>query len=161
LNELAKSIKENGLAQPIIVSKDPAGGTFELIAGERRLRAAQLAGMTHIDAVIKDPMPDNQRLTVALIENLQREDLNPIEQAFGYLRPRKKFSITETQLSDIIGKSNPAISNTLRFLDLPEPIQKAVKTNEISEGHARALLAIKSKTAMMDAFYKAVSQKMS
>jgi ParB family chromosome partitioning protein len=161
LSGLAQSIKENGLAQPIIVSKDPMGGTFELIAGERRLRASQLAGLTHIEAVVKEPMPDRQRLAIAIVENLQREDLNPIEQALGYLRLMKEFAINQTQLSDIVGKSKPAISNTLRLLDLPEPIQKALEFNEISEGHARALLGIQNKSFILEAFYKVVSQKMS
>jgi len=161
LSGLAQSIKENGLAQPIIVSKDSMGDSYELIAGERRLRAAQLAGLTHIEAVVKEPMPDKQRLAIALIENLQREDLNPIEQALGYLRLMKEFSINQTQLSDIVGKSKPAVSNTLRLLDLPEPIQKALEINDISEGHARALLSIQNKSVIMEAFYTVVSQKMS
>lgn len=161
LSELARSIKENGLAQPIIVSRDSAGGTYELIAGERRLRAAQLAGLTHIDAVVRDPLPDKQRLAIALIENLQREDLNPIEQAVGYLRLMKEFSINQTQMSDVVGKSKSAVSNTLRLLDLPELIQKALEFDEISEGHARALLAIQNKSIILEAFHKVVSEKMS
>lgn len=161
LSELAQSIKENGLAQPIIVSKDSVAGVYELVAGERRLRASQLAGLSHIDAVVKDPLPDKQRLAIALIENLQREDLNPVEEALGYLRLMKEFSVNQTQLSDIVGKSKSAVSNTLRLLELPEPIQKALEFEEISEGHARALLAIQNKSAVLHVFHRVVSQKMS
>jgi ParB family chromosome partitioning protein len=161
LNELAQSIKENGLAQPIIVSREAGGDAYELIAGERRLRASQLAGLTHIDAVVKDPLPDKQRLAIALIENLQREDLNPIEEAVGYLRLMKEFSINQTQMSEVVGKSKSAVSNTLRLLELPELVQKALEFDEISEGHARALLAIQNKSVILDAFNKVVSDKMS
>lgn len=161
LSELAQSIKENGLAQPIIVSRDPGGETYELIAGERRLRAAQLAGLAHIDAVVKDPMPDKQRLAIAIIENIQREDLNPIEQALAYLRLMKEFSINQTQLTDVVGKSKSAVSNTLRLLELPEPIQKALEFEEISEGHARALLAIQNKAMVLDVFHDVLAQNMS
>jgi ParB family chromosome partitioning protein len=161
LSELAQSIKENGQVQPIIVSRDAATNSFELIAGERRLRAAQLAGLTHIDAVIRETMPDKKRLAIAMIENLQREDLNPIEEALGYLRMMKEFSINQTQLCDVVGKSKSAVSNTLRLLELPEPVQKALEFNEISEGHARALLSIENKSEIMNAFHRAVNQKMS
>lgn len=160
LSELAQSIKENGQVQPIIVSKDPTGA-FELIAGERRMRAAQLAGLTHIDAIVREPMGDKQRLAIALIENLQREDLNPIEEALGYLRLMKEFGINQTQLCEVVGKSKSAISNTLRLLELPEPVQKALEFAQISEGHARALLAIPNKTEILSAFNKVVAQKMS
>ena len=160
LSELAQSIKENGQVQPIIVSKDPAGA-FELIAGERRMRAAQLAGLTHIDAIVREPMGDRQRLAIALIENLQREDLNPIEEALGYLRLMKEFGINQTQLCEVVGKSKSAISNTLRLLELPEPVQKALEFAQISEGHARALLAIPNKAEILSAFNKIVAQKMS
>lgn len=161
LSELAQSIKENGQVQPIIVSKDSATDTFELIAGERRMRAAQLAGMTHIDAVVRDPMGDRQRLAIAMIENLQREDLNPIEEALGYLRLMKEFSINQTQLCEVMGKSKSAVSNTLRLLDLPESVQKALEFGQIAEGHARALLAVPNKAEILSVFNKVVAQKMS
>ena len=161
LSELAQSIKENGQVQPIIVSKDASTGFFELIAGERRMRAAQLAGMTHIDAVVREPMGDKQRLAIALIENLQREDLNPLEEALGYLRLMKEFAINQTQLCEVVGKSKSAVSNTLRLLDLPEPVQKALEFGQISEGHARALLSIPDKVQILSAFNKVLAQKMS
>src|SRR5260221_40670 len=141
LSGLAQSIKENGLAQPIIVSFDAVTNTYELIAGERRLRASQLAGLAEIEAVVRAPEDDKQRLALTLIENLQREDLNPIEEALGYLRLMKEFSMSQTQLCDSLGKSKSAISNTLRLLALPEEIQKALQNEQISEGHARALLS--------------------
>jgi len=160
LSELAQSIKENGQVQPIIVSKDVSTGFFELIAGERRMRAAQLAGMTHIDAVVRDPMGDKQRLAIALIENLQREDLNPLEEALGYLRLMKEFAINQTQLCEVVGKSKSAVSNTLRLLELPEPVQKALEFGQIAEGHAHALLSIPDKVQILSAFNKVLAQKM-
>ena len=144
LSELAQSIKEHGLAQPIIVSLHGDTNTYELIAGERRLRASELAGLTEIEAIVRTPSSDKERLAISLIENLQREDLNPIEEALGYLRLMKEFGISQTQLSEVIGKSKSSISNTLRLLDLPEEIQKALHFNQLSEGHARALLSIEN-----------------
>jgi ParB family chromosome partitioning protein len=140
LAELSASIKQHGLAQPIVVSYDQASDTYELIAGERRLRATELAGFQDVEVVVRKPGDDKERLALALIENLQREDLNPIETALGYLRLIKEFSISQTEVGQFVGKSKQAVSNTLRLLDLPEEIQKAVQFGQLTEGHARALL---------------------
>lgn len=161
LSELAASIKEHGLAQPIIVSHDGATNTYEVIAGERRLRAASLAGLKEIEVVVRTPASDEQRLALALIENLQREDLNPIEEALGYLRLMKEFRIRQVDLTQIVGKSKSAISNTLRLLELPDDIQKALEFGQLSEGHARALLMVENQLEIKRLFTIAVEQKLS
>ena len=140
ISELACSIKEHGLAQPILVSQDAQGETYEIIAGERRFRACELAGLSEIEVIVRSPESDQKRLSLALIENLQREDLNPIEQALGYLRLMKEFHISQTELTKVVGKSKSAISNTLRLLELSDEFQKALEFGQITEGHARALL---------------------
>jgi ParB family chromosome partitioning protein len=143
LSELAATIKEYGLAQPLIVS--PMGnGEYELIAGERRLRACELAGLKEVEIVIRHPKTDKDRLAIALIENLQREGLNAIETALGYLRLMKEFGINQTELGQVVGKSKASISNTLRLLDLPEEMQKMILVGKLTEGHGRALLSIEN-----------------
>ncbi|MDX6768255.1 MAG: ParB/RepB/Spo0J family partition protein [Elusimicrobiota bacterium] len=142
LSELAASIKAHGLAQPIVVSYDAVTKTYELIAGERRWRASQLAGMKEVDVVVRAPRDDRHRLALTLIENLQREDLNPVETALGYLRLMKEFGINQTQLADELGKSKQAVSNTLRMLELPEDMQKALIEGRMTEGHGRAILTV-------------------
>lgn len=142
LSELAASIKAHGLAQPIVVSFDSMSKTYELIAGERRWRASQLAGMREVDVVVRTPRDDRHRLALTLIENLQREDLNPVETALGYLRLMKEFGINQTQLADELGKSKQTVSNTLRMLELPEEMQKALIEGKLTEGHGRAILSI-------------------
>lgn len=152
LAELAASIKAHGLAQPIVVSFDAMSKTYELIAGERRWRASQLAGMKEVDIVVRAPRDDKQRLALTLIENLQREDLNPVETALGYLRLMKEFGINQTQLADELGKSKQAVSNTLRMLELPEDMQKALAEGKITEGHGRAILMISEADARRRVF---------
>lgn len=161
LSELSQSIKEHGLAQPIVVSFDKEKNQYELIAGERRLRASQLAGITHIDAIVKSGVDDRRRLALALVENIQRDDLNAIEKAVSYKRLMEEFAINSTQLSQVLGKSKPAISNTLRLLDLPVEMQKAVQFEQISEGHARALLMVADPEQRRRLFLLAVQQKLS
>jgi ParB family chromosome partitioning protein len=161
LSELASSIKEHGLAQPIIVSHDAANDHYEIIAGERRLRACELAGLKEVEVIIRNGRSDKQRLSIALIENLQREDLNSIEQALGYLRLMKEFDINQTELTSVVGKSKSAISNTLRLLDLPDNIQKAVQFGQISEGHARALLMADSIAKKQELFKKITEDSLS
>ena len=161
LSELAASIKEHGLAQPIIVSKDAQNDHYELIAGERRLRACELAGLKEIEAIVRPSKTDKQRLALSLVENLQREDLNAIDQALGYLRLMKEFQISQTDLTQVIGKSKSAISNTLRLLDLPESIQKAIQFSQITEGHARALLMIDNPLKKQELFNKIIQQNLS
>jgi ParB family transcriptional regulator, chromosome partitioning protein len=161
LGELASSIKQHGLAQPIIVSFDTVSRSYELIAGERRWRAHQLLGLREIDVVVRTPKDDKHRLAIAMIENLQREDLNPIEVALGYLRLMKEFGINQTELGTEVGKSKSGISNTLRLLELPEEIQKALTFGQISEGHGRALLMVTDPNLRHAVFKKVLEGKLS
>jgi len=142
LLNLAESIKSNGIIQPIIVKKE--NEIYRIIAGERRWRAARLAGLTHVPVIIKD-MSDKKLLETALIENIQREDLNPIEEAEAYEKLINEYNMTQEQLSQIIGKSRPAITNTLRLLNLDDKIKSYIISGEITSGHARALVALQDK----------------
>lgn len=139
LQELADSIKVHGVVQPVIVNKVPEG--YRLVVGERRFRAAKLAGLSHIPAIVRD-FADQQMLEVALIENLQREDLNPIETAQAYQYLLKEHNLTHDQLSERLGCSRSAVSNTLRLLALPDEIREDVISGAISSGHARAILSL-------------------
>lgn len=149
LAQLSDSIKQHGLAQPILVRRKD--DHYELIAGERRFRASLLANLETIPAIIKN-MTDQESLQMALIENLQREDLNAIEEANGYVRLVQEFELTHQGLSEIFGKSRSAITNTLRLLNLPAEIQQSVVDGELSEGHARTLLSLDSEEKIMEAF---------
>jgi ParB family chromosome partitioning protein len=142
MNELANSIKEKGLIQPVVVRKTEAG--FELIAGERRLKAAKSLGLKLIPALIKENLGKAGMLELTLIENVQREDLNPIEAARGYQRLLKELGLSQEEISKRIGKERSSIANTLRILNLQEPIQKMVLNGKLSEGHARAILAVRN-----------------
>ncbi|MBI2843700.1 MAG: ParB/RepB/Spo0J family partition protein [Armatimonadetes bacterium] len=138
--ELVRSVRLHGILQPIIVRSSGADG-YELVAGERRLRAAEKAGLTRIPAVVKE-FTNEQSLEVALIENLQREDIGPLEAAGAYRRLVDEFGLTQDEIAFRLGKSRPSIANTLRLLNLPEEIQRSLSSGEISEGHARALLGV-------------------
>lgn len=140
LQELASSIKEHGVIQPIVVTETPSG--YELVVGERRFRASQLAGLVKVPAIIKHTLHDQTKLEVALIENIQRQELNAIEEAQAYDRLIKVFKMTQDQVAKKVGKSRPAIANTLRLLNLPAEIQRGVSEGKISEGHARAILGV-------------------
>jgi ParB family transcriptional regulator, chromosome partitioning protein len=142
LEELAASIKVQGVMQPIVVRPRPHGG-FELIAGERRWRAAQMAGLSRIPAVVKD-VSDEQASAMALIENIQREDLNPLEEAFALQRLKDEFQLTQQQVADAIGKSRVAVTNLLRLLNLAPPVRDLLQTGALEMGHARALLSLTS-----------------
>lgn len=161
LSELAASIKQHGLAQPLLVSYDASHDTYELIAGERRLRACALAGLKEVEVVVRDLNSEKSRMVVGLIENLQREDLNAIEEALGYLRLMREFQISQNDLAHLVGKSKSAISNTLRLLDLSDEIQKAVQFGRLSEGHARALLMIPDALERNKIFHMILERKMS
>jgi ParB family chromosome partitioning protein len=139
LNELAASIKENGIIQPIIVCRGPNG--YRIVAGERRWRAARLAGLTAVPAIIRE-LTDLQVLQHALIENIQRQDLNPLEEATALERLIQEHGMTQEKLATVVGRSRPAIANTLRLLHLPVSIQNLVRSEELTAGHARALLAL-------------------
>lgn len=141
LAEMAESIKKHGLGQPITLSPRDKDGKYELIMGERRMRAAQLAGLTHIEAHIKE-VTDRERAILSLIENVQRDDLNAAEAARAYDALIKSQGMTQTELAHELCKSKAAVSNTLRLLELPEEILAAVESEKISEGHARTLLSV-------------------
>lgn len=140
LAELAHSIKEKGLLQPVVVRRvDSSSNEFEIIAGERRWRAAQMAGLHNIPIVQKD-VSDGEALEIAIIENVQRSDLNPLEEADGYKRLMEEFSYTQEQLSETIGKSRSHLANMLRLLKLPEKVRAYVNDGLLTAGHARALV---------------------
>ena len=143
LEELSESIKNNGLIQPIIV-KPKNNGRYLIVAGERRFRAAKKAGLTAVPVIIRD-YTDEQVAQIALIENLQREDLNPIEEAMGYKKLMDEFLLTQEMISEKIGKSRSAIANTLRLLSLDDDIKKLVEAGKLSSGHARAVLSVEDK----------------
>jgi ParB family chromosome partitioning protein len=157
LADLEASLKATGLLQPITVRPAPGGSGFELIAGERRLRAATRAGWTEIPAVIKE-LDDRTLLTLALVENLQRSDLNPIEEAEGYQRLIDEFDLTQQQVADVIGKDRSTIANLLRVLNLPAAVRRMLQEGEISLGHARALLMLGDEHAMVDLARESVAQ---
>ncbi len=140
LRELAESIREHGLIQPLVVTRS-GDGAYTLIAGERRWRAARLIGLESVPVVIKDAAPQ-QMLELALIENLQRADLNPLEEAFAYRQLVDEFGLTQDQIAQRVGKSRVAVANTLRLLKLPDSIQKRLADTSLDEGHARALLML-------------------
>jgi ParB family chromosome partitioning protein len=159
LEELAASIRVQGIIQPLIVRARPDGG-YELIAGERRWRAAQRAGLHEVPAVVRDVAP-TQAFEMALVENLQREDLNPLEEAAGYQRLMSEFGYTQEQLSERVGKDRSTVANSLRLLRLPEPVRALVAEGRLSMGHARALLGLESAPAMERLARRIVSTELS
>ncbi len=140
LEELAASIRAQGIMQPIVVRPRPTGG-YEIIAGERRWRACQIAGLDRIPVVIKD-VADDRAVAMALIENIQREDLNPLEEANALLRLQEEFHLTQQQVADAVGKSRVAVTNLLRLLNLMPAVREMLEQGELEMGHARALLAL-------------------
>jgi ParB family chromosome partitioning protein len=149
LAELESSLRVSGLLQPITVRTGSNGRGFELIAGERRLRAATNLGWTEIQAAIKE-VDDRTLLTLALVENLQRADLNPIEEAEGYRRLIDEFELTQQQVSDAVGKERTTVSNLLRLLTLPPSVRRMLEEGKLSSGHARALLALGDERKMAE-----------
>jgi ParB family chromosome partitioning protein len=147
LNELAASIKERGLIQPIVVrplnpGESDSGAKYELIAGERRWRASQIAGLTNIQIVVKQVFDDRDILLLSLVENLQRDDLNPIEEASAYDKLSKTFHLTHEQIANGVGRSRVSVTNAIRMLELPEAVQDALRSKKISPGHAKVLLSL-------------------
>jgi ParB family chromosome partitioning protein len=140
LDQLAASIKEHGVLQPLLVVEKTDGG-YDLVAGERRLRASQLAGLTTVPVLIKQ-WADQEKLEISLIENIQRENLNPLEEAFAYKRLMEEFNLTQQQVAEKVGRSRPAIANAVRMLDLPTQVQAALVDGKINTGQARALLSL-------------------
>lgn len=141
LDDLVKSIQNKGVLQPLLVRSIPMGG-YEIIAGERRFRASQKAGLQQIPVIIKD-FNDKDALEVALIENLQREDLNPLEEAEAYIRLLKEYQYTQENLAEVLGKSRSYIANMMRLVELPEKIKELLESKQLTAGHARALLGVK------------------
>ncbi len=139
LSELADSIKEHGIIQPIVVSK--SGGQYQIIAGERRFQAAKLAGLSVVPVIFRETN-DQQKLELAIIENIQRQDLNPIEEAKSYLKLTNEFSLTQEEVAKKLGKNRSSVANKVRLLNLPIEIQKALIEGKITEGHCKLLLAI-------------------
>lgn len=156
LSELADSIAQHGVLQPLLV-RPIIGGGYQLIAGERRWRASRIAGLTQVPVIIKE-LTDDEAAVISLIENLQREDLNPIEEAYGFASLIKDFDLTQEEAAQRVGKSRPAVANALRLLRLPQEVIDAVREGKLSAGHARALAAIDDeKTAIFAA--KTVMEK--
>lgn len=141
LQELSDSIKQHGVLQPIVVSK--SGNQYELIMGERRLQAAKLAGLTKISAIVREAT-DQQKLELAIIENVQRHDLNPVEEAKSYAKLVQEFGLKQEEVAHKVGKSRSAVANKLRLLGLPVEIQRAIIEGKITEGHAKAILAVEN-----------------
>jgi ParB family chromosome partitioning protein len=157
LTDLSESIKEHGVVQPIIVRK--IGNGYQIIAGERRWRASRLAGKKTIPAIVKD-CSNLEVMELALIENLQREDLNSIEEALAYKSLIEEYNMTQDEISKQIGKSRPTIANSLRLLQLPQNIKNMLAVGKITQGHARALLAIEGEKKQLEMAEKIINQQL-
>ena len=158
IDDLARSIRANGIIQPIIVRKVEQG--YEIIAGERRWRAAQRAGLHRVPVVVRD-IPEDRLLAVALIENVQREDLNPIEEAHAYRRLADEFHLTQEQIADAVGKDRSSVANYVRLLRLPQEVRANVASNALTMGHARALLSLADEAAQLRVSREVVSRSLS
>ena len=158
LEELAESIRQHGILQPLLVRPLPSGG-YQLVAGERRWRAARLTKLDEVPVIVKE-LTDTEAMELAIIENLQREDLNPIEEAEGLQALAEKCGYTQEEIAASVGKSRPAIANSLRLLRLPEDVREMTKNGDISAGHARALLAFDSTALMQEVAEQIVSRKL-
>jgi ParB family transcriptional regulator, chromosome partitioning protein len=158
IDELARSIRANGIIQPIVVRK--AGTGYEIVAGERRWRAAQRAGLLKVPVVVRET-PDEQLLAAALIENIQREDLNPIEEAHAYRRLTDELHLTQDQIADAVGKDRSTIANTLRLLKLPREMRDSVSAGTLAMGHARALLGLPDEAAQLRVGRDVVAKQLS
>lgn len=156
LQELANSISEIGIVTPITLQK-LGNDRYQIIAGERRWRASQIAGKTTIPAYIKEDVSDKSVMEMALVENIQREDLNPIEVALAYQKMIEQYDMTQDRLSERVGKSRPAIANSLRLLKLPAPIQLALQGKQITMGHARALLSVEDPKNQIKLFNECIT----
>jgi len=157
LVELAESIREHGILEPLVVAKTPAG--YQIIAGERRWRAAKLAGITNLPVVVKETTPQGM-LEMAIVENVQRVDLNPMERAQAYSRLIDEFGLTSTEIGQRVGKSGPYISNTLRLLDLPDALKDGLLSNAITDGHAKAILGLEDPNLMIQAYKEILKENL-
>lgn len=159
LNTLADSIRQNGIIQPLLVRSMP-DGTYQIVAGERRWRAAKMAGLTEVPVYIKE-LSDIQAQQIALIENLQRENLNPIEEANGYKELMDRFGMTQEDVARVVGKARSSIANSLRLLSLPPIISEMVSSNELSAGHCKVLLGVKDNKDMVELAHRAAGKDVS
>lgn len=155
MEELIASIKEHGILQPIVVTRR-ADGSYELIAGERRLRASTIAGLKTVPAILREAS-DQQKLELAMIENIQRQDLNPVEEAKAFIRLMDEFHLTQDEIGQKMGKSRPQVANTIRLLQLPQEIQQALVDRKISMSQARTLLALPTDRERLEVFGKMMS----
>ena len=160
LEELAASIREHGVIQPLIVSKKDKGSGYILIAGERRLQASIHAGLKTVPVLVRQTT-DQEKLLLALIENVQREDLNPLEEANAYKQLAEEFGLSHEEISSHVGKSRVAVTNTLRLLKLPKVVQTALVEEQITEGHARALLMLETPVSQTAALHQVVARDLS
>ena len=158
IEELAASIRNQGIIQPLVVRRK--GDGYELIAGERRWRAAMKAGLNHVPVVVRDAS-DHEALQLALVENLQREDLNPIEEAAGYRRLQEEFHWSQEEMADKVGKSRPAIANSMRLLSLPTEVQQEVSSGSLPAGQARALLGLHNEALILAACREVIAKGLS
>lgn len=158
LNELAQSIKVHGVIQPLVVSKNKSN-QYEILAGERRLRAAKMAGLNKVPVVVRTAS-DQQKLEVAIVENVQRENLNPVEEAMSYERLMSEFNLNQEQIAKKVGKSRSGIANILRILSLPDEIQKALAINKITMGHAKLIMGLKNEADQRQLFNKIISSSL-
>jgi ParB family chromosome partitioning protein len=142
IEELARSVREHGIVQPLVVTR--SGDRYKLIAGERRFRAAQKAGLTTVPVVVKEAIGESDALQVALIENIQREDLNPIEEAMAYHQLHRDFGLTQEEIARRVGKERSTVANFLRLMKLPDSVKRLLAAGQLSMGHARALLAVET-----------------
>ncbi len=159
LKTLADSIRQNGIIQPLLV-RTLADGTYQIVAGERRWRAAKMAGLTEVPVFIRD-LSDLEAQQIALIENLQRENLNPIEEANGYKELMDKFDMTQEDVARVVGKGRSSVANALRLLSLPPAVAELVENGDLSAGHAKALMGLKNKNNMVDMAMKAATKEIS
>lgn len=159
MRELADSIAQHGVLQPLLVRPLLSGG-YQIVAGERRWRASRMAGLATVPALIRE-LTDSEVMQIALIENLQREDLKPLEEAQGYQALMEEFGFTQDEISKSVGKSRPAVTNALRLLNLPEAVRGMLARGALSAGHARTLLSFKDETAMLAAAKRVVAEGLS
>ena len=160
LIDLADSIREHGVIQPLIITKDEKSDKYFLIAGERRFRASQLAGLKTVPVVMKDSSPQ-EMLELALIENIQREDLNAVEEALAFKQLQEEFGLKQTEIAKKVGLSRVAVTNKIRILGLPEEVKEAVLNTKITEGHARALLGLADKDSIVAAMDIVIRRELS
>ena len=157
LVELAESIREHGILEPLLIAKTPAG--YQIIAGERRWRASKLAGITKLPVIVRETSPQGM-LEMAIVENVQRVDLNALERAQAYKRLLDEFGLTATEVGQRVGKSGPYVSNTLRLLELPDALKDGLLSSSITEGHAKALLGVEDINMMLSAYKQVLSENL-